>query len=33
MKENQNMEWKEVCRDEYLKWICGFAKTPFSAPE
>ena len=25
MKENQNAEWKEVWRDEYLKWICGFA--------
>jgi ATP-dependent DNA helicase RecG len=25
MKENQNIEWKEVWRDEYLRWICGFA--------
>lgn len=25
MKENQNIEWKEAWRDEYLKWICGFA--------
>ncbi len=25
MKENQNIEWKESWRDEYLKWICGFA--------
>jgi ATP-dependent DNA helicase RecG len=25
MKENQNTEWKESWRDEYLKWICGFA--------
>lgn len=25
MKENQNVEWKESWRDEYLKWICGFA--------
>jgi ATP-dependent DNA helicase RecG len=24
-KENQNIEWKETWRDEYLKWICGFA--------
>ena len=24
-KENQNLEWKESWRDEYLKWICGFA--------
>lgn len=25
MKENQNTEWKQAWRDEYLKWICGFA--------
>ncbi len=25
MKENQAIEWKESWRDEYLKWICGFA--------
>lgn len=25
MKESQNTEWKESWRDEYLKWICGFA--------
>lgn len=25
MTENQNIEWKENWRDEYLKWICGFA--------
>ncbi|MDD4969475.1 MAG: ATP-binding protein [Paludibacter sp.] len=25
MSENQNIEWKETWRDEYLKWICGFA--------
>lgn len=24
-KESQNIEWKESWRDEYLKWICGFA--------
>ena len=23
--ESQNIEWKELWRDEYLKWICGFA--------
>ena len=23
--ESQNVEWKESWRDEYLKWICGFA--------
>lgn len=25
MLENQNTEWKQSWRDEYLKWICGFA--------
>jgi ATP-dependent DNA helicase RecG len=25
MKENQNIEWKVEWKDEYLKWICGFA--------
>ncbi len=25
MKEHQRVEWKESWRDEYLKWICGFA--------
>lgn len=25
MKENQNIEWKADWKDEYLKWICGFA--------
>lgn len=25
MREDQNTEWKETWRDEYLKWICGFA--------
>jgi len=25
MLEKQNIEWKESWRDEYLKWICGFA--------
>ncbi|MCO5241103.1 MAG: putative DNA binding domain-containing protein [Chitinophagaceae bacterium] len=24
-RESQNIEWKEAWRDEYLKWICGFA--------
>jgi ATP-dependent DNA helicase RecG len=24
-KEHQHVEWKESWRDEYLKWICGFA--------
>lgn len=25
MQESQNIEWKESWKDEYLKWICGFA--------
>ena len=25
MNESQNVEYKESWRDEYLKWICGFA--------
>ena len=25
MNENQRLEWKESWRDEYLRWICGFA--------
>ncbi|MFR9636237.1 MAG: ATP-binding protein [Rikenellaceae bacterium] len=25
ISESQNIEWKESWRDEYLKWICGFA--------
>ncbi|MBF0502376.1 MAG: putative DNA binding domain-containing protein [Candidatus Riflebacteria bacterium] len=25
LKENQHIEFKESWRDEYLKWICGFA--------
>ena len=25
MNEHQSIEWKEIWRDEYLKWICGFA--------
>ncbi|OGH59576.1 MAG: transcriptional regulator [Candidatus Lindowbacteria bacterium RIFCSPLOWO2_12_FULL_62_27] len=25
MKESQKTEWKETWRDEYLRWICGFA--------
>jgi ATP-dependent DNA helicase RecG len=24
-KEKQNIEWKETWRDDYFKWICGFA--------
>ena len=25
MTENQNIEYKQSWRDEYIKWICGFA--------
>jgi ATP-dependent DNA helicase RecG len=25
MKESQNIEWKAEWKDEYLKWVCGFA--------
>ena len=25
LKEDQNTEWKQMWRDEYLRWICGFA--------
>ena len=25
MKENQQIEWKETWRDEFLRWICAFA--------
>ena len=25
MPEKQNIEWKEIWKDEYLAWICGFA--------
>jgi len=25
MAETQNIEYKSTWRDEYLKWICGFA--------
>ena len=24
-KECQNVEFKRIWKDEYLKWICGFA--------
>jgi len=25
MPETQNIEYKSVWKDEYLKWVCGFA--------
>jgi ATP-dependent DNA helicase RecG len=27
MDEKQNIEWKENWRDDYLKWVCGFANS------
>lgn len=27
MPENQSIEYKRNWRDEYLKWICGFANS------
>jgi ATP-dependent DNA helicase RecG len=27
VNEQQNIEWKQSWRDEYLKWICAFANT------
>lgn len=24
-KEHQSIEWKVLWKDEYLKWICGYA--------
>lgn len=27
MEEHQNIEWKVIWKDEYLKWICAFANT------
>jgi len=23
--EHHNIEWKSIWKDEYLKWLCGFA--------
>ena len=25
MAEKQNIEWKEIWKDDYLAWLCGFA--------
>lgn len=25
MSEHQHIEWKEIWRDDYLRWICGLA--------
>ena len=25
MSESQNIEWKRIWKDDYIKWICGFA--------
>jgi ATP-dependent DNA helicase RecG len=32
MSESHNIEYKESWRDEYLKWISGFANAGLSAP-
>ena len=24
-QESQHTEWKETWRDDYLRWMCGFA--------
>ena len=31
IEESQNLEHKESWRDEYLKWICGFANAQVNA--
>ena len=31
--ENQNIEYKETWRDDYLKWICGFANAQGGKPK
>jgi predicted HTH transcriptional regulator len=32
MKENQQVGWKESWRDEYLRWVCGFATAEGGRP-
>ena len=32
MSESQLIEYKESWRDEYLKWICGFANAQGGVP-
>ena len=32
LSESQNLEWKSSWRDEYLKWICGFANAHGGVP-
>ncbi len=27
MPEHQTIEWKESWHDEFLEWICGYAKS------
>lgn len=27
MTESQNVEYKEIWKDDYLKWVCGFANS------
>lgn len=26
-QESQTIEWKETWRDDYLRWVCGFANS------
>ena len=33
MSKSQNIEWKETGRDEYLKWVCGFANPSITTAE
>ena len=32
MPEHQEIEWKESWRDEYLKWLCGYANAHGGIP-
>jgi len=32
MSENQTVEYKQIWRDEFLKWICGFANADMTSP-
>jgi hypothetical protein len=31
-RETHLVEWKESWRDEYLKWLCGFANADGGTP-
>jgi hypothetical protein len=32
MTGQHNIEWKEIWKNDYLKWICGFANTQGGKP-